>query len=42
MVHAFMSKKELLKMIKDFGKAKAAGDEVLANKIYNELARNVS
>lgn len=39
MASTFMNKKEVLKLIKAFGKAKAAGDEVLANKLYNEIAR---
>lgn len=32
-------RKEILRLVKEYGKAKAASDEVLANKIYNELAR---
>ena len=38
---SWMNKKEFLKLVKEFGKANAAGDEVLANKIYNSIARTI-
>lgn len=33
----YLNKDDVLKLIKAFGEAKAAGDEVRATKLYNEI-----